>query len=235
MDDASTTWLTRDERPEVGCTRILLPGTKLEIPLSLLLMLINHSFFISGVAAFTTGTSRLTSPRIYRQPSSPSRDALDSNRWYPRQLLSIFIELTSRKWVLILTTQKKVGLSVLQFFPISYWHIRMPFLNRDECSNCVSEFRLFSHLPARKWPSFPCYWIEWCSDDWFGSKGGLTRDEEPITAVKVRSGDVVLMAGRARYCYHGVPRIFSNTCPEYLTTPDPANEWTPELCEVCIV
>lgn len=38
--------------------------------------------------------------------------------------------------------------------------------------------------------------------------GGSTRDEPPL-AMFVRSGDVVLMAGSARQCFHGVPRIFS--------------------------
>lgn len=38
--------------------------------------------------------------------------------------------------------------------------------------------------------------------------GGTTRDIEP-TALLVRSGDVVVLHGEARRCYHGVPRIFS--------------------------
>jgi alkylated DNA repair protein alkB family protein 1 len=37
--------------------------------------------------------------------------------------------------------------------------------------------------------------------------GGASREESP-TAMFVRSGDVVLMAGPARRCFHGVPRIF---------------------------
>jgi alkylated DNA repair protein alkB family protein 1 len=37
--------------------------------------------------------------------------------------------------------------------------------------------------------------------------GGTSREESP-TAMFVRSGDVVLMAGPARRCFHGVPRIF---------------------------
>ncbi|GAX82388.1 hypothetical protein CEUSTIGMA_g9816.t1 [Chlamydomonas eustigma] len=37
--------------------------------------------------------------------------------------------------------------------------------------------------------------------------GGKSRDVKP-TAVLVRSGDVVVLAGHARKCYHGVPRIF---------------------------
>ncbi|EPS70072.1 hypothetical protein M569_04688 [Genlisea aurea] len=37
--------------------------------------------------------------------------------------------------------------------------------------------------------------------------GGKSREDPPI-AMFLRSGDVVLMAGEARECYHGVPRIF---------------------------
>ena len=36
--------------------------------------------------------------------------------------------------------------------------------------------------------------------------GGRTRETEP-TAILLRSGDVVIMSGEARRCYHGVPRI----------------------------
>ncbi|RVW99268.1 Alpha-ketoglutarate-dependent dioxygenase alkB [Vitis vinifera] len=39
--------------------------------------------------------------------------------------------------------------------------------------------------------------------------GGKSRDDPPL-AMFVRSGDVVLMAGEARECFHGVPRIFTD-------------------------
>ncbi|KAI3426802.1 Fe2OG dioxygenase domain-containing protein [Psidium guajava] len=39
--------------------------------------------------------------------------------------------------------------------------------------------------------------------------GGKTRQDDPI-AMFLRSGDVVLMAGEARECFHGVPRIFTD-------------------------
>ncbi|GJP58125.1 hypothetical protein CLOP_g20674 [Closterium sp. NIES-67] len=39
--------------------------------------------------------------------------------------------------------------------------------------------------------------------------GGRSREEAPM-AVVVRSGDVLLMAGPCRECFHGVPRIFSD-------------------------
>jgi alkylated DNA repair protein alkB family protein 1 len=38
--------------------------------------------------------------------------------------------------------------------------------------------------------------------------GGLGIDEKP-TAMLIRSGDVVIMSGGSRLCYHGVPRILS--------------------------
>ncbi|KAF3497464.1 hypothetical protein DY000_02057870 [Brassica cretica] len=37
--------------------------------------------------------------------------------------------------------------------------------------------------------------------------GGKSK-EDPPHAMYLRSGDVVLMAGEARECFHGVPRIF---------------------------
>lgn len=39
--------------------------------------------------------------------------------------------------------------------------------------------------------------------------GGKTREDEPL-AMFLRSGDIVLMAGEARECFHGVPRIFTD-------------------------
>ncbi|XP_043705651.1 alpha-ketoglutarate-dependent dioxygenase alkB isoform X1 [Telopea speciosissima] len=40
--------------------------------------------------------------------------------------------------------------------------------------------------------------------------GGKSR-EDPPTPMFLRSGDIVLMAGEARECFHGVPRIFTDT------------------------
>lgn len=39
--------------------------------------------------------------------------------------------------------------------------------------------------------------------------GGKSREDPPL-AMFLRSGDVVLMAGESRECYHGVPRIFTD-------------------------
>jgi alkylated DNA repair protein alkB family protein 1 len=52
--------------------------------------------------------------------------------------------------------------------------------------------------------------------------GGSSRDTPPA-AMFVRSGDVVLMAGSARHCFHGMPRIFSEDAeaevPDFTTVP----------------
>ncbi|XP_046982247.1 nucleic acid dioxygenase ALKBH1 [Schistocerca americana] len=40
--------------------------------------------------------------------------------------------------------------------------------------------------------------------------GGTTMDDEP-SAVYLHSGDVAIMSGRSRLCYHGVPRIVLDT------------------------
>lgn len=66
--------------------------------------------------------------------------------------------------------------------------------------------------------------------------GGRTRDVEP-TALYIRSGDIVMMADNARYCYHGVPKMLVGTSPDHLceyNENDSDNEetgWTPELAE----
>lgn len=52
--------------------------------------------------------------------------------------------------------------------------------------------------------------------------GGRTRDVIP-TAIFIRSGDVVLMSGEARYCYHAVPRMVPNSCPPELCAIDPSD------------
>ncbi|KAG6468780.1 hypothetical protein ZIOFF_073473 [Zingiber officinale] len=39
--------------------------------------------------------------------------------------------------------------------------------------------------------------------------GGTSREDVPVSMF-LRSGDIVLMAGKARECFHGVPRIFTD-------------------------
>lgn len=44
-----------------------------------------------------------------------------------------------------------------------------------------------------------------------------SRERTPL-AVLLRSGDVVIMGGQSRYAFHGVGRVWGDTCPDYLTT-----------------
>jgi len=53
--------------------------------------------------------------------------------------------------------------------------------------------------------------------------GGRTRDIKP-TALFIRSGDIVIMSGEARYSYHSVPRMIENTVPEALLQ-DEDEQW----------
>ena len=59
--------------------------------------------------------------------------------------------------------------------------------------------------------------------------GGISKDEVPI-ALRLQSGDIVIMEKEARLSYHGVPRIIENTLPDPLLTEDnivsPSN-WAP--------
>ncbi|KAJ2005083.1 hypothetical protein GGI04_002382 [Coemansia thaxteri] len=62
--------------------------------------------------------------------------------------------------------------------------------------------------------------------------GSAIRDTEP-TALMLRSGDVLAMCGESRMAYHGVPRVFAGTSPEFLSCPaagdqDKAAEMYPE-------
>lgn len=43
------------------------------------------------------------------------------------------------------------------------------------------------------------------------------KGEEPqCVVIRLHSGDAVVMNGRARFAWHGVPRVIRNTCPEAL-------------------
>jgi alkylated DNA repair protein alkB family protein 1 len=44
---------------------------------------------------------------------------------------------------------------------------------------------------------------------------GMARDENPL-AVLLRSGDIVVMGGQARHAFHGVGKVWGDTCPDYL-------------------
>jgi alkylated DNA repair protein alkB homolog 1 len=53
-----------------------------------------------------------------------------------------------------------------------------------------------------------------------------SRKEVNMLALRLRSGDVIYMSGKARFAWHGVPKIMSGTCPEWL------REWpAPRLTE----
>lgn len=49
---------------------------------------------------------------------------------------------------------------------------------------------------------------------------GLDSDEEGdegrMVTLRLRSGDVVVMAGESRYAWHGVPKVVEGTCPQWM-------------------
>ncbi|RUP51662.1 hypothetical protein BC936DRAFT_146730 [Jimgerdemannia flammicorona] len=57
--------------------------------------------------------------------------------------------------------------------------------------------------------------------------GGPTRDTKPV-ALRLRSGDIVVMTGESRTCFHGVPRILENTLPGHLAPEYWTHAATPE-------
>lgn len=54
--------------------------------------------------------------------------------------------------------------------------------------------------------------------------GGRSKDIPPV-AIVVRSGDVVVMSGESRYCYHGVPHVLSAD-EEKILFPDVTDEFS---------
>ncbi|KAF2208826.1 hypothetical protein CERZMDRAFT_48497 [Cercospora zeae-maydis SCOH1-5] len=60
---------------------------------------------------------------------------------------------------------------------------------------------------------------------------GLEKDDAccekcSVAAIRLQSGDAVLMSGPSRYAWHGIPKVLPNTCPEWLQT-WPATEKSP--------
>lgn len=49
-------------------------------------------------------------------------------------------------------------------------------------------------------------------DEAEGGGGGKAR----TVVLRLRSGDALVMSGRARFAWHGVPQVLAGTCPEYL-------------------
>ena len=47
--------------------------------------------------------------------------------------------------------------------------------------------------------------------------GGLSREDEPVRAIYVKSGDLSILSGPSRLLFHGVPKILSDQTIEYPT------------------
>lgn len=45
--------------------------------------------------------------------------------------------------------------------------------------------------------------------------GGDAGGEMDVVALRVRSGDVVYMAGETRWAWHAMPRVLAGTCPAW--------------------
>jgi alkylated DNA repair protein alkB family protein 1 len=58
--------------------------------------------------------------------------------------------------------------------------------------------------------------------------GGLSADEKP-TAMLIHSGDIVIMSGASRLCYHGIPRILSTDATPW----NDVDSWTEYLPRKC--
>lgn len=55
--------------------------------------------------------------------------------------------------------------------------------------------------------------------------GGPERESGPILPILLRSGDALLLGGRARLCYHALARVYPHTAPAHLllATPPPSS------------
>lgn len=42
------------------------------------------------------------------------------------------------------------------------------------------------------------------------------KDEKEYLLLKLRSGDAIYMTNESRYAWHGVPKVLTGTCPDYL-------------------
>lgn len=49
-----------------------------------------------------------------------------------------------------------------------------------------------------------------------GTTSGDDNDQSNVAALRLKSGDAVLMSQGSRYAWHGVPRVLKDTCPEWL-------------------
>jgi alkylated DNA repair protein alkB family protein 1 len=51
--------------------------------------------------------------------------------------------------------------------------------------------------------------------------GGTSRDDGPVLPILLRSGDALLLGGKARLCYHGLVRVYPHTLPAHFSEPAP--------------
>lgn len=58
-----------------------------------------------------------------------------------------------------------------------------------------------------------------------GTTSGDDNDQPKVAALRLKSGDALLMSQGSRYAWHGVPRVLKNTCPMCLQS-WPCNEST---------
>lgn len=49
-----------------------------------------------------------------------------------------------------------------------------------------------------------------------GLEGQDPECQTQTVALRLRSGDAVLMSGKSRYAWHGVPKILEDTCPTWM-------------------
>ena len=49
-----------------------------------------------------------------------------------------------------------------------------------------------------------------------GLEGESSTGESRVAAIRLRSGDALLMTGESRYAWHGVPQVLKDTCPEWM-------------------
>ena len=47
--------------------------------------------------------------------------------------------------------------------------------------------------------------------------GGLSREDDPIRAILVKSGDLSILSGPSRLLFHGVPKILPHQAIDYPT------------------
>jgi hypothetical protein len=67
-------------------------------------------------------------------------------------------------------------------------------------------------------------------DKYLGADEEDENREQDIVVLRVRSGDVVQMAGETRWAWHAMPKVIAQTCPPWLED-WPVKSGTPEAFE----